>query len=222
MPGWCCCDQWELWDKWDAEDHRVGPASLQRPDPPPAQPPERRRVVQRQRLPAAARRSRRRTSTCSRSWSGASRSCPTPPTRPGKLSGPTGVKMRGPYDYVPPSYWLTDTEERRRVRLRHRDGARRRGAADREPEEDAARRPAVADRRVLEVPRRGRRVQGPEPVHGRPRGPVRQGHQRRGLRAQGPGPRLREPSRDVRGLRRATSTPPPASSSGCSTTPGRR
>ena len=28
MPGWCCCDQWELWDKWDAEDHRVGPASL--------------------------------------------------------------------------------------------------------------------------------------------------------------------------------------------------
>ena len=28
MPGWCCCDQWEMWDKWDAEDHRVGPASL--------------------------------------------------------------------------------------------------------------------------------------------------------------------------------------------------
>ena len=18
MPGWCCCDQWEMWDKWDA------------------------------------------------------------------------------------------------------------------------------------------------------------------------------------------------------------
>src|SRR5207237_10553393 len=24
-------------------------------------------------------------------------------------SGPSGVKMRGPYDYVPPSYWLADT-----------------------------------------------------------------------------------------------------------------
>src|SRR6185436_11467418 len=28
MPGWCCCDQWEKWDEWTAEDHRVGPASL--------------------------------------------------------------------------------------------------------------------------------------------------------------------------------------------------
>ncbi len=26
------------------------------------------------------------------------------------MSGPSGVKMRGPYAYVPPSYWLTDTE----------------------------------------------------------------------------------------------------------------
>jgi len=26
-----------------------------------------------------------------------------------KVSGPTGVKMNGPYDYVPPMYWYTDT-----------------------------------------------------------------------------------------------------------------
>src|SRR4029079_14346573 len=25
-------------------------------------------------------------------------------------TGPTGVKMLGPYDYVPPSYWLADTK----------------------------------------------------------------------------------------------------------------
>src|SRR4029079_1775505 len=25
-------------------------------------------------------------------------------------SGPSGVKMNGPYDYVPPSYWLLDTK----------------------------------------------------------------------------------------------------------------
>src|SRR5262249_15804402 len=29
---------------------------------------------------------------------------------PGPVSGPSGVKMRGPYDYVPPSYWLADTK----------------------------------------------------------------------------------------------------------------
>jgi exo-1,4-beta-D-glucosaminidase len=29
---------------------------------------------------------------------------------PGPVSGPSGVKMRGPYDYVPPSYWLTDVK----------------------------------------------------------------------------------------------------------------
>jgi lysophospholipase L1-like esterase len=28
---------------------------------------------------------------------------------PAKLSGPSGVKMTGPYDWVPPSYWLQDT-----------------------------------------------------------------------------------------------------------------
>jgi exo-1,4-beta-D-glucosaminidase len=28
--------------------------------------------------------------------------------RPTDVSGPTGVKMTGPYDYVPPNYWLLD------------------------------------------------------------------------------------------------------------------
>src|SRR5208282_5106502 len=28
---------------------------------------------------------------------------------PTPITGPTGVKMSGPYDYVPPDYWLTDT-----------------------------------------------------------------------------------------------------------------
>ena len=110
MPGWCCCDQWEMWDKWDAEDHRVGAGVAPRPDPAPAQPPERARLAQRQRLPAAARRREGVPRRAREAASGASPCCRTPPTRPGKLSGPTGVKMRGPYDYVPPSYWLTDTK----------------------------------------------------------------------------------------------------------------
>src|SRR5688572_7877344 len=109
MPGWCCCDQWELWDKWDAEDHRVGPASLNDQvlrlrnhpsvlawlngsDFPP--PPD----VEKAYLDVLAKLE----------WSKPVLSNAT--DAPGKLSGPTGVKMRGPYDYVPPSYWLTDTK----------------------------------------------------------------------------------------------------------------
>jgi exo-1,4-beta-D-glucosaminidase len=107
MAGWCCCDQWETWDKWDAEDHRVAPASLRdqilrlrnHPSviawvngsdfPPPAE-------VERAYLKVLDELE----------WSKAVLSNAT--DTPGPVSGPSGVKMRGPYDYVPPSYWLTD------------------------------------------------------------------------------------------------------------------
>jgi len=109
MPGWCCCDQWEMWDKWDAEDHRVSRASLEdqikrirnHPSllvwlngsdfPPPAD-------VERSYLDALH--------SCE--WQRPVLSNAT--DTPGPLTGPTGVKMRGPYDYVPPSYWLRDSE----------------------------------------------------------------------------------------------------------------
>jgi exo-1,4-beta-D-glucosaminidase len=109
MPGWCCCDQWEMWDKWDAEDHEVAPASLKdqalrlrnHPSvlvwmngsdfPPPAD-------VERRYLDVLTQ--------CE--WSKPVLSNAT--DAPGPLSGPSGVKMKGPYDYVAPSYWLTDTK----------------------------------------------------------------------------------------------------------------
>jgi exo-1,4-beta-D-glucosaminidase len=109
MPGWCCCDQWEMWDKWDAEDHRVGPASLRdqairirnHPSviswmngsdfPPPAK-------VEQAYLDVLEQ--------CE--WSKPIVSNAT--DAPGPVSGPSGMKMKGPYDYVPPSYWLTDTK----------------------------------------------------------------------------------------------------------------
>jgi exo-1,4-beta-D-glucosaminidase len=109
MPGWCCCDQWEKWDKWDAEDHEVGPACLRdqilrlrnHPSvlvwlngsdfPPPAK-------VEKAYLDVLAELD----------WARPILSSAT--EAPGPVSGPSGVKMRGPYDYVPPSYWLTDVK----------------------------------------------------------------------------------------------------------------
>jgi exo-1,4-beta-D-glucosaminidase len=109
MPGWCCCDQWERWEKWDAEDHRVAPASLRdqilrlrnHPSvlvwlngsdfPPPAK-------VEKAYLDVLSELR----------WNKPILSNAT--DAPGPISGPSGVKMRGPYDYVPPSYWLTDTK----------------------------------------------------------------------------------------------------------------
>ena len=54
MFGWMCCNQWEKWDQWSEEDHRVAPgeSSLADPDAPPS----RLRVYlgQRKRWPATA------------------------------------------------------------------------------------------------------------------------------------------------------------------------
>jgi exo-1,4-beta-D-glucosaminidase len=108
MIGWCCCDHWETWDKWDAEDHRVAVASLG----------------------DQTRRLRNHPSVFV--WTNGSDGPPPPAVekayldeldrvewatpvlsnatdKPG-MGGPSGVKMRGPYEYVPPSYWLLDTK----------------------------------------------------------------------------------------------------------------
>jgi exo-1,4-beta-D-glucosaminidase len=108
MPGWCCCDIWEMWEKWDDEDHRVGPASLRDQllrlrnhpsifvwlngsDKPPVADVERAYL----RIEEEVEWNRPAVSSAAEA--------------PGPVSGPSGVKMRGPYDYVPPSYWLEDT-----------------------------------------------------------------------------------------------------------------
>src|SRR5262245_638096 len=107
MAGWCCCDQWEQWDKWDEEDHRVGPASL-------------RDQIRRIRthpsvlvwlngsdFPPVAKVEQAYLDVLKElEWSRPVLSSAT--EAPGPVSGPSGVKMRGPYDYVPPSYWLLD------------------------------------------------------------------------------------------------------------------
>jgi exo-1,4-beta-D-glucosaminidase len=108
MAGWCCCDIWEQWDKWQPETHPIATESLRsqllrlRPHPsmlvwlygsdgpPPAE-------VEKEYLQVV-----QETLWPNPTLSSAS-------ADPTVGAGDTGVKMSGPYDYVPPSYWLNQT-----------------------------------------------------------------------------------------------------------------
>lgn len=113
LPGWCCCDHWEKWKDWKEEDYTVGPESLRdqirrfrnhpcllawlnADDKPPSPDVEGRyvKVLKEENWPNPYLSSATESAT--------------------SLTGPTGVKMRGPYGYIPPSYWLMD---------KHRGGA---------------------------------------------------------------------------------------------------
>jgi exo-1,4-beta-D-glucosaminidase len=111
MAGWCCCDVWEKWEQWTPENYTVAAASLRaqmlriRSHPSllvwlngsDGPPPEK---VEQMYLDIE-----RDTHWPNPTLSSAS-------ARPTTPSGKTGVKMTGPYDYVSPSYWLTDPELR--------------------------------------------------------------------------------------------------------------
>jgi exo-1,4-beta-D-glucosaminidase len=110
MLGWCCCDHWEHWKDWTPEDLTIATASLRaqmlrlRSSPQPAG------VAQRQRQSADIAERRERLPE------GRVRD---PLAQPGALlrhststtvTGASGVKMTGPYDYVAPSYWYVDRQ----------------------------------------------------------------------------------------------------------------
>jgi len=105
MAGWCCCDIWEKWDKWLPGTLHVATESLR----------------------SEALRLRKHPSLLT--WITGSDGPPPPDVEQAYLqalreaawpnpvvssaadisspvSGPSGVKMSGPYDYEPPSYWL--------------------------------------------------------------------------------------------------------------------
>ena len=107
MPGWCCCDQWEKWEDWDAENESIAAESL------------RDQIRRLERHPSVF------------TWLNGS-DFPPPPkvekmylhileesdwpnpsvsSASGKATtvGPSGVKMTGPYEYVAPSFWYLDT-----------------------------------------------------------------------------------------------------------------
>jgi exo-1,4-beta-D-glucosaminidase len=109
MPGWCCCDHWEQWKKWDDEDLPVAKASLRdqilrlrgrasvftwlngSDGPPPANVEQAYLdILKELGFPNPVVSSATETKTT--------------------VSGESGMKMRGPYEWVPPLYWYTDTK----------------------------------------------------------------------------------------------------------------
>jgi len=109
MAGWCCCDAWEKWGKWNDENRRVSLDSLRdqllrlrkhpsilvwlngSDNPPPA---DRERAyldIEKEinwPKPVISSATAKKT----------------------ELSGASGVKMSGPYEYVSANYWLLGTK----------------------------------------------------------------------------------------------------------------
>jgi len=109
MPGWICCDAWEHWNKWTPETKKIAAASLvdqisrlrNHPSvfvwlygsdgPPPAE-------IETMYLDILKQLEWPNPTISSASET------------PTKVTGKSGVKMTGPYEYVPPVYWFTDTK----------------------------------------------------------------------------------------------------------------
>ncbi|MDP9267967.1 MAG: beta galactosidase jelly roll domain-containing protein [Acidobacteriota bacterium] len=108
MAGWCCCHHFEEWEKWDDQDRRIAERSqhdqilrlrahpsvfvwLNSSDMPAKVPAVEEmyiRVLKQVHWPNP--------------YVSSASATPSP------FSGPSGVKMNGPYDFVPPVYWLDD------------------------------------------------------------------------------------------------------------------
>ena len=109
MAGWCCCDMWERWNEWGPEQYHVAQNSMR----------DQMRLL--------------RNHPSMLVWLNGSDNPPIPGVEavylrigkeelwpnpylssasatPTSVTGPSGVKMTGPYDYVPPNYWLMDTK----------------------------------------------------------------------------------------------------------------
>jgi exo-1,4-beta-D-glucosaminidase len=110
MAGWQCCDHWQKWDKWNNADREIAHDSLYNQitrlrahpsllawmngsdeAPPP--------LIEKDALVVMQERH----------WPNAIMSSAA--NRTSSITGSSGVKMSGPYDYVPPEYWYLDKDK---------------------------------------------------------------------------------------------------------------
>ncbi|HXM65366.1 MAG TPA: glycoside hydrolase family 2 protein [Candidatus Acidoferrum sp.] len=110
MAGWCCCDFWERWPRWKPEDFEIAQQSLRdqiyrlrshpslvmwlngSDNPPPPDVEQMYLAVEKQLL-----------------WPNPVVSSAT--GKPTSVTGDSGVKMTGPYEYIAPGYWEQDTPQ---------------------------------------------------------------------------------------------------------------
>jgi exo-1,4-beta-D-glucosaminidase len=108
MAGWCCCDFWERWPRWKPQDYEIAKQSLRdqiyrlrshpslimwlngSDNPPPPDVEQMYLDIEKQLL-----------------WPNPVLSSAT--GKATSVTGDSGVKMTGPYEYVAPSYWEKDT-----------------------------------------------------------------------------------------------------------------
>jgi exo-1,4-beta-D-glucosaminidase len=108
MAGWCCCDAWEHWKDWSEEELPIAKASLRdqiyrlrshpsllvwlngSDNPPPPNVEQAYLQIEKDLL-----------------WPNPVISSAT--AVPTTVSGQSGVKMTGPYEYVAPNYWMEDS-----------------------------------------------------------------------------------------------------------------
>jgi exo-1,4-beta-D-glucosaminidase len=111
MAGWCCCDFWEHWGNWQDHDFEIAASSL------------RDQIYRLRSHPSLL------------AWLNGSDNPPPPDVeemylkiesklhwpnpvvssataKPTTVTGESGLKMSGPYDYVAPSYWTEDPYSR--------------------------------------------------------------------------------------------------------------
>ncbi len=107
MAGWCCCDSWEHWAKWKPRDLEIATASLRSQIMRMRSHPSLMAWLEGSDNPPPAKVEKAYIEVLKEAdWPNPFLSSAS--EKPAELTGPSGVKMMGPYDYVPPDYWLAD------------------------------------------------------------------------------------------------------------------
>jgi len=107
MAGWVCCSYWQHWEKWRPADLAVAVASLRSQILRLRSHPSALVWLNGSDVPPPARVEKAYLSVLRElEWPNPILSSAS--AEPTTASEKPGVKMSGPYDYVPPSYWLTD------------------------------------------------------------------------------------------------------------------
>lgn len=110
MAGWCCCDHWEEWNKWGSGDLEIAKASLRSQILRLRSHPSLLVWLNGSDIPPPAKVEQAYVGVLKESaWPNPYLSSAS--ETPTAVTGASGVKMRGPYDFVPRDYWLVDANK---------------------------------------------------------------------------------------------------------------